>query len=338
VLFGAPTTWRPVGAGGGGRCPATVARTADRACGVQLHTPSRPRPQHAGQLAAQLRGGREHAAKVDSTTSKLVVGTQRLLARRRPVDLDAGARACSGGRRTRRVVDSGHRRAGVARDVALPVPQATSSTVARSRPRATTSAHFVITAITSNRPRPRPVPSVRSSTHHPTVVAECGHAARRFPEASTSCCRPSAACSPDHEAAAASWPACWRRGPARCVQLDAAGAIGEFFATVAGHLPPPPAPTASPTLWGTEEHVRELLAPAGLEPAFVRETITFRFPSAPLPSRPTRRSSAGRQGARAARAAGAWEPLREDLRQLFEQTTPPLTGRRLPAEYLVVTA
>jgi SAM-dependent methyltransferase len=57
------------------------------------------------------------------------------------------------------------------------------------------------------------------------------------------------------------------------------GFIGELFRTVARHVPPP-AGVASPMLWGSEDHLRELFGDgiAALETA--ERTFTFRFPSA----------------------------------------------------------
>jgi SAM-dependent methyltransferase len=50
------------------------------------------------------------------------------------------------------------------------------------------------------------------------------------------------------------------------------GAIGRMFESVTELVPPPPG-SQSPLLWGTEEHVRELL---GAETAFERQTVEWR--------------------------------------------------------------
>jgi SAM-dependent methyltransferase len=56
------------------------------------------------------------------------------------------------------------------------------------------------------------------------------------------------------------------------------GFIGELFRTVGAHVPPP-AGVASPLLWGTEEHLRELFGD-GIAALEARErTFTFRFRS-----------------------------------------------------------
>lgn len=57
------------------------------------------------------------------------------------------------------------------------------------------------------------------------------------------------------------------------------GFIGHLFRTVAGHVPPP-AGVASPMLWGTEAHLRELFGDAISSLEVTRRTFTWRFASA----------------------------------------------------------
>jgi ubiquinone/menaquinone biosynthesis C-methylase UbiE len=52
------------------------------------------------------------------------------------------------------------------------------------------------------------------------------------------------------------------------------GAMGDFFRTVGGYLPPPSPLAEPPVLWGSEEHVAELFAGTGIELDFDRETVT----------------------------------------------------------------
>lgn len=52
------------------------------------------------------------------------------------------------------------------------------------------------------------------------------------------------------------------------------GFIGAMFQTIGSHLPPPEG-TESPILWGTEQHVREMFEPQGLELTFERDSIDF---------------------------------------------------------------
>lgn len=83
------------------------------------------------------------------------------------------------------------------------------------------------------------------------------------------------------------------------------GQIGDFFRLIAGHLPAPPPGTAVPLLWGTEGHIRTLFAGTGVEFAFDRDTVEFRYDS-PRGGRHLRDTLRARcQGARNARAPGS---------------------------------
>jgi ubiquinone/menaquinone biosynthesis C-methylase UbiE len=53
------------------------------------------------------------------------------------------------------------------------------------------------------------------------------------------------------------------------------GAVGDMFRTTAGLLPPPPPGTLPPPLWGTEDHVRELLGPHVSDISFERRIVTW---------------------------------------------------------------
>ena len=57
------------------------------------------------------------------------------------------------------------------------------------------------------------------------------------------------------------------------------GGIGEFFATLGKHMPPPPPEASPPALWGSEDHVRELFEPHGLELEFDRGEVAFKADS-----------------------------------------------------------
>lgn len=70
------------------------------------------------------------------------------------------------------------------------------------------------------------------------------------------------------------------------------GTVGQFFRTMARHLPPPPPIVEPPLLWGTESHVRDLLGSqvdlefshshipleSGVEPASAVDLFLDRFP------------------------------------------------------------
>ncbi|WP_026877080.1 class I SAM-dependent methyltransferase [Jiangella gansuensis] len=53
------------------------------------------------------------------------------------------------------------------------------------------------------------------------------------------------------------------------------GTIGRFFALTGEFLPPPPPGFVPPVAWGSEQYVRELLAPYGLDLAFQELLNTF---------------------------------------------------------------
>lgn len=57
------------------------------------------------------------------------------------------------------------------------------------------------------------------------------------------------------------------------------GSVGKMFRVTASHMPPPPPGFQPPILWGNEDHVRELLAPYGLEPEFSRRHNVFEHES-----------------------------------------------------------
>jgi SAM-dependent methyltransferase len=85
---------------------------------------------------------------------------------------------------------------------------------------------------------------------------------------------------PDHERTAAEMLRAARQGGTIALaSWTPDGFIGELFRTIAAHVPPP-AGLASPMLWGTEEHLRDLFG-EGIRSLEVEErTFTFRFVSA----------------------------------------------------------
>ena len=65
---------------------------------------------------------------------------------------------------------------------------------------------------------------------------------------------------PDHETAAGELVrVCRPGGVIGLINFTPDGAGGDFFRTLAAFAPPPPPDAPSPLLWGTEDHVRELL-------------------------------------------------------------------------------
>jgi ubiquinone/menaquinone biosynthesis C-methylase UbiE len=110
-----------------------------------------------------------------------------------------------------------------------------------------------------------------------------------------------------------------------------AGAMGRFFQTLGGFLPPPSALAQPPVLWGYEAHVAELFAGTGIELEFEREVLEpVRFESTTAAIEFMTTSFGPLLMARElVEASGRWEELRAELAAFYE--------RFEPAEYLVVT-
>lgn len=85
---------------------------------------------------------------------------------------------------------------------------------------------------------------------------------------------------PDHgKAAAELLRVCRPGGRIALGSWTPAGFIGDLFRTTAKHVPPP-AGVASPMLWGTEAHLRELFGEEITSLGVTERTFTFRLPSA----------------------------------------------------------
>ena len=84
---------------------------------------------------------------------------------------------------------------------------------------------------------------------------------------------------PDHEQAAAELVrVCRPGGTIALANWTPVGFVGEMFRTVAAHIPPP-AGLRPPGLWGTDEHLQQLLGDAVSELAITRREFVFRFRS-----------------------------------------------------------
>ena len=108
------------------------------------------------------------------------------------------------------------------------------------------------------------------------------------------------------------------------------GAMGEFFRTLGGHLPPPPDFVQPPLLWGSEDHVSDLFADTGVEVEFARELVEFpRMPVDEEIEFATSKFGPLILARRMLEPQGRWPALIDDLRRLLENPR--------PAEYLVTT-
>jgi SAM-dependent methyltransferase len=85
---------------------------------------------------------------------------------------------------------------------------------------------------------------------------------------------------PDHERVAAELLRVTRPGGTIALaSWTPDGFLGDFFRTMAAHVPPP-AGVRSPMLWGTESHLRDLFGDGIASLEAVERTFTFRFRSA----------------------------------------------------------
>ena len=116
------------------------------------------------------------------------------------------------------------------------------------------------------------------------------------------------------------------------------GSVGEFFATVGEHMPPPPEGFQPPILWGTEDHARELFEGTGVEPEFERQTMTFESESAESLLADMETKLPPMVAAKAQlEPEGKWDALRADIRSVYEKWNVSQDGDlRSPGEYLVI--
>lgn len=117
------------------------------------------------------------------------------------------------------------------------------------------------------------------------------------------------------------------------------GINGQMFATVGAHMPPPPPGFAPPSLWGNEEHVRELFAPSGGELGFERLFVDFEFDSTEDWTAFGEENLGPVTVAKAVlEPQGKWEKLRQELLELYNAANEGAGGAmRVPAEYLRTT-
>ena len=85
---------------------------------------------------------------------------------------------------------------------------------------------------------------------------------------------------PDHKRAAGEIARVLKPGGRMGVAAwNPAGAIGQFFAAIAKHAPPPPEGFQPPPLWGVRDHVNEIFEGTGIEPSFIDTSVHWRFDS-----------------------------------------------------------
>jgi SAM-dependent methyltransferase len=115
------------------------------------------------------------------------------------------------------------------------------------------------------------------------------------------------------------------------------GAIGDFFRTVALHVPPPPPFASPPLLWGTEAHMERLFAGTGVTFAYDRDIVDFHFDSIPATVETYEQQFGPIMMARELlEPQGRWQALRDDLTEMFSRNNAAPDGTaHIPAEYLI---
>ncbi len=117
------------------------------------------------------------------------------------------------------------------------------------------------------------------------------------------------------------------------------GTIGKFFATMGRHMPPPPEVSGPPVLWGSEEHVRALFAPHGLDLSFDRGAIEIQYESIPAYLDMMEANFGPLVKAKAALGEEKWAVVRAEIEELDERLNRATDGTLdLAGEYLIVMA
>ena len=141
---------------------------------------------------------------------------------------------------------------------------------------------------------------------------------------------------PRHERAGAELArVCRPGGVVGTVTWTPEGFSGAMFQTIGGHVPPPPDFAQPPLLWGSEEHVRAMLEPHGLELEFDRQTVAIGDDS--VEDVVSMYEDKFGPLVMAKMALGdRWPELRADFARLFEEWNLADDGSvRVEAEYLV---
>jgi SAM-dependent methyltransferase len=117
------------------------------------------------------------------------------------------------------------------------------------------------------------------------------------------------------------------------------GLNGQMFKTLGAHMPPPPEGIVPPTMWGTEEHVRELFSGPDLEVSCEKRMAEISWDSLESWIDHCERNLGPTVMAKAAlEPQGKWEAARADLMALVERFNEADDGSmRTPAEYLLTT-
>lgn len=116
------------------------------------------------------------------------------------------------------------------------------------------------------------------------------------------------------------------------------GSIGQFFMTVAKHMPAPPEGFQPPILWGNEDHARKLFEGTGVELDLQRSSLEFEAGSTDEFMEEYERDLPPIVAAKAMLdPQGKWDPLRTEIMDLYTASNEADDGSyRQTAEYLVI--
>jgi SAM-dependent methyltransferase len=117
------------------------------------------------------------------------------------------------------------------------------------------------------------------------------------------------------------------------------GMNGQMFKTISEHMPAPPEGFEPPSLWGTEDHVRELFSASSLEVSCEKRMAEFAWDSVESWMEHCERNLGPIVMAKAAlEPQGKWDTARADLVALAERYDEADDGTmRARAEYLLTT-
>ena len=115
------------------------------------------------------------------------------------------------------------------------------------------------------------------------------------------------------------------------------GSTGQMFRLTGSHMPPPPEGFQPPPLWGSEEHVRSLMEPLGVELSFERKMNEFRDESLETYTETFQTNFGPMVKARKVLGEEGWAALKADLDAFFEEENEADDGTVLfHGEYLEV--
>jgi len=110
--------------------------------------------------------------------------------------------------------------------------------------------------------------------------------------------------------------------------------VAETFGIVGRRMPPPPDFAQPPVRWGDPDHVRELLAPHGIEPSFERRTVRIPFENGEVQTAFFEDRFGPVVLARQVLDPRVWQEMRRELVELVDRYH---DGEATPQDYWLIT-